>query len=77
MQLLGLVEDEQGLPAALQGLTDLPLQLDLCSSREECQEPLECPGITQPSTTTALSPPTQQDRAENRKSKGRKMSEAR
>lgn len=34
MQLLGLVKDEQGLPAALQGLADLPLQLDLCSSRE-------------------------------------------
>lgn len=72
VQLLGLVEDEQGLPAALQGLADLPLQLGLQQGGQS-----GAPGTTQPSTTAAPSPPTQQDRAENRKSKGRKTSEVR
>lgn len=40
MQLFSLIKDEQGLPAALQGLAELPLQLGLHSRGEECQEPL-------------------------------------
>lgn len=76
MQLLCLIKDNQGLPAALQGLADLPVQLGL-QGGEESQDSLGFPGITQPSTTAAPSPPTQWDRAENRKSKGRKTSEVR
>lgn len=71
MQLLGLVEDEQALPAAPQGLADLLLQLGL--QQGGASGVPGCPGITQPSTTA----PTQQDRVENRESKGRKTSEAR
>lgn len=33
MQLLCLIKDKQGLPAALQGLTDLPVQLGLQRGR--------------------------------------------
>lgn len=42
MKFLCLIEDEQGLLAALHSLTDLILQLSLQSSREEHEKPSSC-----------------------------------